>query len=92
MAGVRHSGLSNVSSADQTITDDLVVTDALDVNGNTKLGNATTDLVRFHGASTTGGGQMAVQTLATAATLGTVKTSIQTLLAALKKKGLMATS
>lgn len=37
-------------------------------------------------------GKMAVQTLATAATIGTVKTTIQTLLAALKTKGLMATS
>lgn len=47
MAGVRISGLSNVSSADQAITDDLVVTDKLTVNGSANVGNAAADSIGF---------------------------------------------
>jgi hypothetical protein len=64
----------------------------ISTTGNVSLGNAAADKVSFHGVTATAGAQMAVQTLATAATIGTVKTSIQTLYAALKTKGLMATS
>lgn len=56
----------------------------------TRLGQSAADLVGFHGADPSA--QIAVLSLATAATLGTVKTAFQTLLAALKTKGLMASA
>lgn len=56
----------------------------------TRLGQSATDLVGFHGA--TPSDQRAVLTLATAATIGTVKTAVQEIIAALKEKGLMASA
>jgi hypothetical protein len=35
MAGVRHSGLTNVTSVAETVTDDFTVTDRLTINGDT---------------------------------------------------------
>jgi len=56
----------------------------------TVLGQSATDLVGFHGA--TPSDKRAVLTLATAATIATVKTAVQEIIALLKEKGLMATS
>lgn len=70
----------------------LTVSTLLASTGNTRLGDAAGDKVALHGVTVTNGGQLAVQTLATAATIGTVKTAIQTLLANMKTKGIMATS
>jgi hypothetical protein len=61
MAGVRHSGLSNVTSSDMTQTDDLTVGDDLAVtgditvtgaaqfNGNTGIGNSIADTFSLYG-------------------------------------------
>jgi len=56
----------------------------------TVLGQSATDLIGFHGA--TPSDKRAVLTLATAATIATVKTAVQEIIALLKEKGLMATS
>jgi hypothetical protein len=45
MAGVRHSGLSNVSSVDQTLTDDLSVT------GDASICTTVTSKLGFFGAT-----------------------------------------
>jgi hypothetical protein len=49
MAGVRHSGLSNVTASDTTVSDDLAVTDAFSSGGRTMLGNAIGDSVGLYG-------------------------------------------
>lgn len=56
----------------------------------TRLGQSATDLVGFHGA--TPSDQRAVLTVATAATIGTIRTGVQEIIALLKEKGLMASS
>lgn len=67
-----HSGLANVQSADQTITDDLIVTDALTVNGNATIGNAVTDSVGFYGVGPVAQRASASQTAFTALTATTL--------------------
>lgn len=56
----------------------------------TRLGQSAADLIGFHGASPSD--QRGLTSLATAATIGTVKTVVQEILALLKEKGLMASS
>lgn len=56
----------------------------------TRLGQSATDLVGFHGA--TPSDQRAVLTVATAATIGTIRTGLQEVIALLKEKGLMAST
>lgn len=56
----------------------------------TRLGQSATDLVGFHGA--TPSDQRAVLTVATAATIGTIRTGLQEVIALLKEKGLMASA
>lgn len=58
-------------------------------DSGTVLGQSATDLIGFHGASPTD--QAGAITLATAATIGTVKTAVQAIAAALREKGLIAT-
>ena len=67
-----HSGLANVQSADQTITDDLIVTDALTVNGNATIGNAVTDTLGFYGVTAVDQPATASQAAVTATLLTTV--------------------
>ena len=55
----------------------------------TTLGQDASDLVGFHGADPSV--QIATLTVATGATIATVVTAMQTLVAALKTKGLMGT-
>jgi predicted acyltransferase (DUF342 family) len=52
MAGVRHSGLSNVTSSDTTTTDDLAVTDDLTVTGKATVGETLTVTGTFKAVST----------------------------------------
>lgn len=56
----------------------------------TRLGQSATDLVGFHGASPSD--QRAVLTLATSATISTVRTAVIEVIALLKEKGLMASA
>lgn len=56
----------------------------------TRLGQSATDLVGFHGA--TPSDQRAVTTLATNATIATVRTAVIELINLLKEKGLMASA
>lgn len=56
----------------------------------TRLGQSATDLIGFHGA--TPSDQRAVLTVATAATIGTIRSGVQEIIALLKEKGLMASS
>ena len=55
----------------------------------TRLGQSSTDLVGFHGA--TPSDRRASLTVATAATIGTIRSGVQEIIALLKEKGLMAT-
>ena len=55
----------------------------------TRLGQSATDLVGFHGKAPSD--QRAALTVATAATIGTIRTGVQEIIALLKEKGLMAT-
>jgi hypothetical protein len=52
MAGVRHSGLSNVTASDTTVTDDLAVTDAFSASGVVQLGNSVSDGIALYGTTT----------------------------------------
>ena len=54
----------------------------------TRLGQSATDLIGFHGASPSD--QRAVLSLATAATIATIRLAVQEVIALLKEKGLMA--
>lgn len=56
----------------------------------TRLGQSATDLVGFHGA--TPSDQRAVLTLATNATIATVRTAVIEVINLLKEKGLMASA
>jgi hypothetical protein len=56
----------------------------------TRLGQSATDLIGFHGASPSD--QRAVLSLATAATIATIRTAVQEVIALLKEKGLMASA
>lgn len=56
----------------------------------TRLGQSAADLVGFHGASPSD--QRAVTTLATNATIATVRTAVIELINLLKEKGLMASA
>lgn len=84
MAGVRHSGLSNVTSSDTTVSDDLTVTDALVVNGKVALGNAITDSIGVYGATKVsqprGASQAAVTTLTGSKTTTNVAAKLNALI------------
>jgi hypothetical protein len=54
----------------------------------TRLGQASTDLIGFHGATVSD--QAAGITLATNATIATVRTAVRSIIAALSEKGLVA--
>lgn len=54
----------------------------------TRLGQSSSDLIGFHGASTTD--QASGVTLATNATAATVRTALRSVIAALSEKGLIA--
>lgn len=56
----------------------------------TRLGSSATDLIGFHGATPCD--QRAVTTLATNATIATVRTAVIELINLLKEKGLMASA
>jgi hypothetical protein len=56
----------------------------------TRLGQSAADLIGFHGA--TPSDQRAVLTVATAATIGTIRSGVQEIIALLKEKGLMASA
>lgn len=56
----------------------------------TEIGTSATEKVAFHGATPVA--QAAVITLATGATIATVVTAVQSILTALKNKGLVASS
>lgn len=58
--------------------------------GGTRLGQSATDLVGFHGAAPSD--QRGVTTLATNATIATVRTAVIELINLLKEKGLMASA
>jgi len=49
---VKLTGLQEIQSSDTTLTDDLTVTDALDVQGNAKLGNSVSDGIALYGTTT----------------------------------------
>jgi hypothetical protein len=55
----------------------------------TRLGQSAADLIGFHGA--TPSAQSAAVTLATGATAATIVTAVQSLLAKLRTKGIIAT-
>jgi hypothetical protein len=55
----------------------------------TRLGSASTDLIAFHGATPCD--QYTTITLATSSTIATVIARVQSILAALREKGLIAT-
>ena len=80
MAGVvYHSGLDNVQSSDVTVTDDVVITDALTVNGNAQLGNATSDLVGFYngtGISQRASSNQATTNIATSTDFGATQLAV----------------
>lgn len=71
-----HSGLSNVRSVAQTLTDDLTVTDVLSVNGNAKLGNAVSDSVGFYGVGPVSQRRSASQTVVTTLTGSKTTTNV----------------
>ena len=54
------------------------------------VGKTATTLVGFHGASPSD--QRPVLTVATAATIGTIRSGVQEIIALLKEKGLMASA
>lgn len=58
-------------------------------DSGTVLGQDATDLISFHGATPVD--QAGAITLATAATIATAVTAVQSILAALREKGLIAT-
>lgn len=82
----RISGLTNISSTNQTVNDDLAVTDSLTVggatilNGTIALGDAITDTVGFYGttkvAQRAGAAQAAVTTTVGSAVAGTSATAV----------------
>jgi hypothetical protein len=57
--------------------------------GGTRIGKTSTELVSFHGSTPVD--QYTTITLATAATIATVVARVQTILAMLREKGLIAT-
>ncbi len=71
-----HSGLANVKSEDQTITDDLVITDRLTVNGTSVHGNAITDSVGFYGVGPVSQRRSASQTVITTLTGSKTTTNV----------------
>lgn len=60
-------------------------------SSGTRLGQDSSDLVGFHGA-TPSDQAATISALATAATVGAVVTAVNSLLTALKEKGLIASS
>jgi hypothetical protein len=56
--------------------------------GGTRLGKTSSELVGFHGASPTD--QASGVTLATNATIATIRTAVRSVIAALSEKGLVA--
>jgi hypothetical protein len=80
-----HSGLANVRSADTTITDDIVVTDALTVNGSSELGSAVSDSVGFYGVGPVSQRRSASQAAITTLTGSKTTTNVAAKLNALIK-------
>jgi len=75
---------------DLAISDDLVLTGDLTVNGAAAIGNAGADVIGFHGKTPVA--QAATFSLVTAATIATVINRVQSIITALKNKGLVASS
>jgi hypothetical protein len=80
-----HSGLANVRSADTTITDDLVITDRLTVNGSGVVGNAVSDSVGFYGVGPVSQRRSASQAAITTLTGSKTTTNVAAKLNALIK-------
>jgi len=77
--------------ATSTITNLAAVRELSDGNpAGTRLGQSATELIGFHGA--TPSDQRAVLTLATNATIATIRLAVIEVVALLKEKGLMASA
>lgn len=72
---VKLTGLESIQSSDTTLTDDLVVTDQLTVNGKAVLGDAVSDSVGFYGNKVSQR-RSASQTIITTLTGGKTTTNV----------------